>query len=51
MSILPFPSFLDDVKEKGLKKAVFDGIAESVERLTAGMNLQYIRCDRLGEAP
>ena len=28
MSILPFPSFLDDIKEKGLKKAVFEGIDE-----------------------
>ncbi|PJF34188.1 MAG: hypothetical protein CUN57_00180, partial [Phototrophicales bacterium] len=51
MSILPFPSFLDDVKEKGLKKAVFEGIDESVERLTAGMNVQDIREALRGENP
>lgn len=49
MSILPFPSFLDDVKEKGLKKAVFELIDESVERLTAGMNVQDIREALRGE--
>ncbi len=43
MSILPFPSFLDDVKDKGFKKAVFEGIDDSVERLTAGMNVQDLR--------
>ena len=43
MSILPFPSFLDDVKEKGFKKAIFEGIDDSVERLTAGMNVQDVR--------
>ena len=32
MSILPFPSFLDDVKEKGFKKAIFEGIDDSVQR-------------------
>ena len=51
MSILPFPSFLDDVKEKGFKKAVFEGIDESVERLTAGMNIQDIREALRGEDP
>ncbi len=51
MSILPFPSFLDDVKEKGFKKAVFEGIDESVERLTAGMNVQDIREALRGENP
>jgi len=51
MSILPFPSFLDDVKEKGFKKAVFEGIDESVERLTAGMNIQDIREALRGEEP
>lgn len=51
MSILPFPSFLDDVKEKGFKKAVFEGIDESVERLTAGMNVQDIREALRGEQP
>ncbi|MBL8117428.1 MAG: cytochrome bc complex cytochrome b subunit [Anaerolineae bacterium] len=43
MSVLPFPSFLDDVKEKGLKKAVFELVDESVERLTAGMNIADLR--------
>lgn len=51
MSILPFPSFLDDVKEKGLKKAIYEGIDESVERLTAGMNVQDIREALRGEDP
>jgi len=51
MSVLPFPSFLDDVKEKGLKKAVFEGVDEVVERLTAGMNVQDIREALRGEAP
>ncbi len=51
MSVLPFPSFLDDVKEKGLRKAVFELVDESVERLTAGMNIQDIREALRGEAP
>jgi ubiquinol-cytochrome c reductase cytochrome b subunit len=51
MSILPFPSFLDDIKEKGLKKAVFEGIDEVMERLTAGMNIQDVREALRGEAP
>ena len=49
MSILPFPSFLDDVKEKGFKKAIFEGIDDSVERLTAGMNVQDMREALRGE--
>ena len=49
MSVLPFPSFLDDVKEKGLKKAVFELVDESVERLTAGLNIQDIREAMRGE--
>ena len=51
MSILPFPSFLDDVQEKGLRKAVFEGANEVVERLTAGMNIQDIREAVRGENP
>ncbi|MCB9456957.1 MAG: cytochrome bc complex cytochrome b subunit [Anaerolineaceae bacterium] len=51
MSVLPFPSFLDDVKEKGLKKAVFEVVDESVERLTAGLNIQDLREAIRGEAP
>ena len=51
MSILPFPSFLDDVKEKGFRKAIMEGIDESVERITAGMNIQDIREALRGDAP
>ncbi|MFN8527757.1 MAG: cytochrome bc complex cytochrome b subunit [Anaerolineae bacterium] len=51
MSVLPFPSFLDDIKEKGLKRAVFEGVNELTERITAGMNLQDIREALRGEAP
>ena len=50
MTILPFPSFLDDVKEKGFKKAVFEGIDDSVERLTAGLNVQDLREAFRGES-
>lgn len=49
MSVLPFPSFLDDIKEKGLKRALFEGINEAVERLTAGMNVQDLREALRGE--
>ena len=51
MSVLPFPSFLDDVKEKGLKKALLEGANEVTERLTAGMNIQDIREALRGENP
>ena len=51
MSVLPFPSFLDDVKEKGFKKAIFEGIDVSMERLTAGMNVQDVREALRGETP
>jgi quinol-cytochrome oxidoreductase complex cytochrome b subunit len=51
MSVLPVPSFLDDVKEKGLKKAVFELVDESVERLTSGLNIQDLREALRGEAP
>ncbi|MCY3946918.1 MAG: cytochrome bc complex cytochrome b subunit [Anaerolineaceae bacterium] len=51
MSVLPFPSFLDDVKEKGLRKAVFEGADEVVERLTAGLNVQDVRDALRGEDP
>ena len=51
MSVLPFPSFLDDVKEKGLRKAVFEGADEAVERLTAGLNVQDVRDALRGEDP
>lgn len=51
MSVLPFPSFLDDVKEKGLRKALYEGADEVVERLTAGMNIQDVREALRGENP
>ncbi len=51
MSLLPFPSFLDDVQEKGLRKAVMEGVDEVVERVTAGMNIQDIREALRGEEP
>jgi quinol-cytochrome oxidoreductase complex cytochrome b subunit len=51
MSILPFPSFLDDIKEKGFKRAVFEGVDDVVKSLTAGMNIQDIREALRGEAP
>lgn len=51
MSILPFPSFLDDVKEKGFKKAILEGIDETVERVTAGLNIQDIREALRGDEP
>jgi quinol-cytochrome oxidoreductase complex cytochrome b subunit len=49
MSLLPIPSFLDDVRDKGLKKAIFEGIDETVERLTAGMNVGDIRSALRGD--
>ena len=51
MSLLPFPSFLDDVHEKGLRKAIMEGVDETVERLTAGMNIQDVREALRGEEP
>src|SRR5262249_24950349 len=38
-------------KEKGLRKAVFELVDETVERLTPGMNIQDIREALRGEAP
>ncbi len=49
MSVLPVPSFLDDVKEKGLRKAVFELLDETTERMTAGLNIQDIREALRGE--
>lgn len=51
MSVLPFPSFLDDIKEKGLKKAIYEGVNEATERITAGMTIQDIREALRGENP
>lgn len=50
MSVLPWPSFLDDVKEKGLRRALFEAANEVTERVTAGMNIQDIREALRGEA-
>lgn len=43
MSVLPVPSILDDIKEKGVRKATYEAIDSTVERITAGMNIQDIR--------
>lgn len=51
MSVLPFPSFLDDIKEKGVRKAVLELVDEAVERFTAGLNIQDIREALRGEPP
>jgi ubiquinol-cytochrome c reductase cytochrome b subunit len=51
MSVLPVPSFLDDIKEKGVRKAVLELVDESVERLTAGLNINDLREAIRGEAP
>lgn len=51
MSVLPFPSFLDDIKEKGVRKAVMELVDETVERITAGMNIQDIREALRGDPP
>jgi quinol-cytochrome oxidoreductase complex cytochrome b subunit len=51
MSVLPVPSFLDDIKEKGIRKATLELVDESVERLTAGLNVNDLREALRGEAP
>jgi len=51
MSVLPVPSFLDDIKEKGLRKAIYEGLDETVTRITTGMNIQDIREALRGEEP
>lgn len=51
MSVLPFPSFLDEIKEKGFRKAVFEVVDQTVERLTPGMNIQDLREAFRGEPP
>ena len=43
MSVLPVPSILDDIKEKGLRKALYESVDNTVERMTPGMNIQDIR--------
>ncbi len=51
MSVLPVPSILDDIKEKGFRKAALELIDESVERFTAGLNINDIREALRGDAP
>ncbi|MCB9437786.1 MAG: cytochrome bc complex cytochrome b subunit [Anaerolineales bacterium] len=51
MSVLPVPSILDDIKEKGIRKAIYETLDTTVERMTAGMNIQDIREALRGEAP
>ncbi len=51
MSVLPFPSFLDDIKEKGARRAITDLVDETVTRVTAGLNVRDIREVLRGDAP
>ncbi|MBI5928075.1 MAG: cytochrome bc complex cytochrome b subunit [Chloroflexi bacterium] len=51
MSVLPVPSILDDIKEKGVRKAVYETLDRTTERITAGMNLQDIREALRGDKP
>lgn len=51
MSVLPVPSILDDIKEKGVRKAVYETLDRTTERVTAGMNLQDIREALRGDKP
>ncbi|MHB8625348.1 MAG: cytochrome b [Aggregatilineales bacterium] len=51
MSVLPVPSILDDIKEKGFRKAILELVDDSVERFTAGLNISDIREALRGEAP
>jgi ubiquinol-cytochrome c reductase cytochrome b subunit len=51
MSILPFPTILDDIKEKGFRRTLFETADSVVQRLTAGMNVQDLREALRGEKP
>ncbi|MCY4009682.1 MAG: cytochrome b N-terminal domain-containing protein [Anaerolineaceae bacterium] len=51
MTLLPFPTFLDEIKEKGFRRAIYEGIDETVERISAGMNITDIREALRGEKP
>lgn len=51
MSVLPVPSILDDIKEKGIRKAIYETLDTTVERMTAGMNIQDIREALRGDPP
>lgn len=51
MSVLPVPSILDDIKEKGIRKALYETLDTTVERITAGMNIQDVREALRGDAP
>ena len=51
MTLLPFPTFLDEIKEKGFRRALYEGIDETIERISAGMNITDIREALRGEKP
>lgn len=51
MSVLPIPSILDEVKEKGVRKTIYSVVDRTVESLTAGMNIQDIREALRGDKP
>lgn len=51
MSVLPVPSILDEIKEKGVRKALYETADRTVERMTAGMNIQDIREALRGDKP
>src|SRR5258708_19695805 len=51
MWVLTVRLFVDEIKEKGLRKAVFELIDETVERLTPGLNIQDLREALRGDAP
>jgi ubiquinol-cytochrome c reductase cytochrome b subunit len=51
MSVLPFPSFLDDVKEKGWRKATYELVDDVVRRSTSGLNIRDLREALRGEKP
>ncbi len=51
MSVLPVPSFLDDIKEKGARKAVSDLVDDVTTRVTAGLGVRDIREVLRGDPP
>lgn len=51
MSVLPFPSFLDDIKEKGARRAVAEVTDDVVTRVTAGLSVRDIREVLRGDPP
>lgn len=51
MSILPNRSFLDDIREKGFRRAAVEVLDSTVERVTAGLTVRDIREMLRGEKP